>query len=284
MGEILSYCKIPFEEELHTYSKHMHNFIKDIPSGQIVCNTCGLVREMKLISMNWSISRDVNVKNNSNRKTNSSNISNLNLKRALKLDRNKTWKSQKIDIGTKEIKRLVAHYGLSGHVFERSEYLFLKTTKMNSFRIHNVRLTAQVCFFYAAKINSHPIDLEEIIKEFDFSSKLAYRYYYLLMNELALPKPIINPAPMIPQLCSKLELGISTVKKAFKILHLYLEQCNTSGLNSIGIVAGVVYLACLQERIPRSQQQVAKKANISDITLRSRYKEIKKICRRHALF
>ena len=41
-----------------------------------------------------------------------------------------------------------------------------------------------------------------------------------------------------------------------------------------GIAAGGVYLACKMLHIPISQQRIAQEAGISDITLRSRFKEI----------
>ncbi len=135
-------------------------------------------------------------------------------------------------------------------------------------------------FFLCSEKNSHPIALEEIIQGRPTSSRMAYRYYYLLMKELNLPKPEINPVPLIPKLCAGLGLDEFVVRKATAILLTYLKYENTSGLNSTGIVAGAIYFACLCERIPRSQQIIAKHAKISDITLRTRFKEIKKICSR----
>ena len=61
------------------------------------------------------------------------------------------------------------------------------------------------------------------------------------------------------------------------ILEIYLNRHNISGYNNQGIVAGVIYLTCLKERVPRSQTDIAKAAGISTITLRNRFKEIQRI-------
>ncbi|WP_371805645.1 hypothetical protein [Candidatus Lokiarchaeum ossiferum] len=282
MGEILTISNYHPNDSSTSidFETHSHNFITDMPSGQIVCNLCGLVKETNIIVSSWDGVPYSNETTISISKKSLMNI-NPNLKRALKLNRNKSWDDRKLTIGINEIKRLCARFGLGEYIVTRSIYLFQKAIQCPNFKIHNVILTSQVCFFYSAKLNKHPLSIEEVIEDHNFSSRLAYRYYYLLMSQLQLVKPESNPAPLIPKLCASLGLDEFVVQQANLILSIYLKHENTSGLNSVGIVAGVIYFACLRERIPRSQQIIAQYAKISDITLRTRYKEIKKICGRH---
>lgn len=280
MGEILSIHTCQSQRDYATSDDHLHNFIRDIPTGQIVCNLCGFVKETNIFVMDWKgtpYTKESTVRFASK----SSQSVNSNLKRALKLNNNKTWEDRKQNIGVNEIKRLTALFGLGDFIISRSVYLFQKAVKQPKFKVHNVILTSQVCFFYSARMKNFPIALEEIILEQGSTTRLAYRYYYLLMSELNLPKPQNNPAPLIPKLCAGLGLDEFVTRKAMEILSTYVKYENTSGLNSVGIVAGVIYLTCLRERIPRSQQIIAKHAKISDITLRTRYKEIKKVCDRY---
>lgn len=279
MGEILAISNYqPNDKYLSLdLDSHSHNFITDLPSGQVVCNLCGFVSETKIAVSGWN-GVPYSTENITSPSKNSVVNVHPNLKRALKLNRNKSWEDRKLNIGINEIKRLTAKFGLGEFMVSRSSYLFQKTIHSPKFKIHNVILTSQVCFYYSVKKNNHPISIEEIIIDHNSSSRLAYRYYYLLMSQLQLPKPESNPAPLIPKLCAGLSLDEIVVQKANTVLATYLKYENTSGLNSIGIVAGVIYFTCLRERIPRSQQIIAQHAKISDITLRTRYKEIKKIC------
>ncbi len=150
MGEILTAHTYQLQEDYSTVDHHSHNFIQDIRSGQIVCNICGFVRETNIFVMDWGsphISREPPKLPSKN----PAHLINQNLKRALKLNRNKTWEDRKLNIGITEIRRLTALFGLGDFIISRSIYLFQKAIKTANFKVHNVILTAQVCFFYAAK-------------------------------------------------------------------------------------------------------------------------------------
>ena len=103
------------------------------------------------------------------------------------------------------------------------------------------------------------------------------KYYSKIIRLLNLPKQLTRPSSLIPEVCTKLNLDYSAVIDSLKILELYEKYHNLSGYNTLGIIAGVIYLACLKNRIPRSQNEIAIQTGVSTITLRARFKELQKI-------
>jgi transcription initiation factor TFIIIB Brf1 subunit/transcription initiation factor TFIIB len=254
---------------------HAHAFIQDIPSGQIVCKNCGWVKETHIVVNGWERPHFIAPSALPSRASKS--LQTLTLRRALRLDRNKTWAVRKIEIGSHEIQRLSASLELGDDVTSRAGYLFRKAVMLPRFQIHYTLLIARVCFFYTAKMTKTPVRLEVILNDGLYSTKLGYRYYTILLHDLHLPHPVANPSDFLQIICSKLKLDPDVCHTAKRCLVPFLNQTASSGCNMRGIAGGAVYLACKILQIPISQQKIARVVGISDITLRTRFKEIYKV-------
>ncbi len=255
-----------------------HHFVTDTHTGSIVCTNCGLVEETNVISQKYSVSR--NFPNTGGKS--SSNYSKCfvkpQLKRALKMNKNLSWKVRRILIGEREIKRLVGLYEMGEHISLRSNHLFKKAIKHPAFRTHYINLIAIISVYYTCKENSFPVQLEQLLDNTKFSPRLALKYYSKIIQFLGLPHPKISPQSLISLICSKLELDQEIIQGTHQIMKLYLDNHHNGGYCLQGITAGAIYITCLMKRIPRSQIEIAESAGISEITLRARYREIQKIC------
>jgi transcription initiation factor TFIIIB Brf1 subunit/transcription initiation factor TFIIB len=125
------------------------------------------------------------------------------------------------------------------------------------------------------------ISLDDLTLGYGYSSRLTYQYYYRFIEALKLPRLVIESNGYIPKFCSELMIDATTAQLAFKINQLYIEKQNTSGLDTRGIAAGAIYVACKLAKEIRSQQSIAGFAKVSDITLRSRAKEMEIILRKY---
>ena len=52
------------------------------------------------------------------------------------------------------------------------------------------------------------------------------------------------------------------------------------GKNPVGIVAACIYIACNESEEKRTQRQIAKALNITEVTIRNRYKEALEVMNR----
>jgi len=257
-----------------TYDQH--DIFHDIERGQILCRNCGIVFETSVIIPEWSTPRIFN-QEGSNVKGNINNIENQALKRALKYNSNKKWKERKRKIGIWELHRLTSLNHFGQNVLKRAQYLFEKAILLEDFKFKYVTLITRVCFYYSARFYNFSVSIKELCQDNIYSVKLFGRYYYILIQRLRLKRLNMNLTDNIPIICSKLRMSEDIVQKAKLIRKKYIEKTNVSGLNNCGINAAAIYLACCILHKNSSQKVISSTANVSDITLRSRLRRMRKI-------
>ncbi|MFX0136296.1 MAG: transcription initiation factor IIB, partial [Candidatus Hodarchaeota archaeon] len=65
--------------------------------------------------------------------------------------------------------------------------------------------------------------------------------------------------------------------RALEIINIAKKNRNLTGKDPKGIAAAAIYLAALEMNNRKSQSEVSKVAEITEVTLRNRYKELLKI-------
>jgi transcription initiation factor TFIIB len=130
------------------------------------------------------------------------------------------------------------------------------------------------CIYYACRKKGFPRTLQEILDETSESAKDVRRCYRALIKELNLKVPNTDPLSLVPKYISALELDSEIEELVRKILNAYKKNIPTSGKDPKGIVAGAVYLACKIKKYTITQKTIADTISVTEVTLRSRYKEL----------
>lgn len=268
-----------FKPHISSKQEHAHHFIEDLQTGTVVCDICGLVKEENVICPEWSLQSNFHRKEYSKPSFSSKLIESPNLVRAFKLNKNINWKLKRIYLGEKEIKRLTSQYEINSAIESRALYIFHKSISHSIFKNHYINLLATICLYYCCKSYGFPITLKELLDNVGYSTRLALKYYTRLMQTLKLPYPQKSISSTLNQYSTQMELSWKEKKKANEILEIYKKEKFCGGIQIKGIVAAVLYFTCLIERIPKSQQEIASAINISEITLRARFREIQLLCK-----
>ncbi len=64
--------------------------------------------------------------------------------------------------------------------------------------------------------------------------------------------------------------------KALNIIREAKEKEIVTGKDPMGLAAAAIYIACLLEGEKRTQKEIAEVANVTEVTVRNRYKNLKK--------
>jgi transcription initiation factor TFIIB len=96
------------------------------------------------------------------------------------------------------------------------------------------------------------------------------------MKEFKLKTQNTDPVALVPRYVTDLGLGSEIVELTSKILTVYISKFSISGVDPKGLCAGAIYIACRLRNIELTQLQIANSIGITEVTLRSRYKELKK--------
>ncbi|HEY0087997.1 MAG TPA: hypothetical protein VGB37_04095, partial [Candidatus Lokiarchaeia archaeon] len=86
--------------------------------------------------------------------------------------------------------------------------------------------------------------------------------------------PPVDPIILLPKYVSKLGLDLETEALTRKILELFKSNIQSSGKDPKGIVAGTLYYVCKMKGKEITQKEISDLIGVTEVTLRSRYKEI----------
>jgi transcription initiation factor TFIIB len=100
------------------------------------------------------------------------------------------------------------------------------------------------------------------------------RTYRYVVRELNLEVKPADPEQYVPRFASSLDLSEEVERRARMLLDRAREGGVHSGKSPVGLAAAAVYAASLLTNEKVTQNQVSEVADISEVTIRNRYKEL----------
>ncbi len=260
--------------------------------GEIVCGQCGLVINERILDTSHSGKRAFTKQEKEKREGTGSPISILlpdmglstiidktsikspDLKRAAKWNSRMTWDKRNMLIATTELKRIASNLNLPDHVKKAAIRLYINAFKKKLLRGRSINGMVAACLYFACRERKIPRTLQEILEESAISAKNVRRCYRTLIRELNLKVPSTDPISLIPRYVAELGLDVDIEKMTIKTLQLFISNNSTSGKDPKGLCAGALYLVSRQKNKRVSQKDIANIVGITEVTLRSRYKEL----------
>ncbi|MCK4780596.1 MAG: transcription initiation factor IIB, partial [Candidatus Lokiarchaeota archaeon] len=142
-------------------------------------------------------------------------------------------------------------------------------------RGRSINAMVAACLYLACRRKQLPRTLQEITNEAQANAKDVRRSYTTLIREFNLKSPSTDPVSLIPRYINDLELDSEIEQLTTKILNSYKARFSISGKDPKGLCAGAIYLASKIKNKDTTQQKIVKTVGITEVTLRSRYKELK---------
>jgi transcription initiation factor TFIIB len=94
------------------------------------------------------------------------------------------------------------------------------------------------------------------------------RAYRILLRELDLKVPMLDPIKCISRVANKANISERTKRRAMGMIHDVIKSGQAAGKDPMGLAASVLYLACLGSSETKSQATIADAAGVSEVTLR----------------
>ncbi|UCH02236.1 MAG: transcription initiation factor IIB [Candidatus Bathyarchaeota archaeon] len=173
-----------------------------------------------------------------------------------------------------ELSKISAALNLPKNILETASVIYRKAVKKRLIRGRSIQGVTAAALYMACRQCGVARTLDEMAQFTSVSRKEIGRAYRFMVRELNAQIPQSNPSYYINRFSNQLVLvgSIETIAmnvlKSAKVLQL------TSGRGPLGIAAAATYIASTLGNEKRTQREIAEQANITEVTIRNRYKEL----------
>lgn len=179
-------------------------------------------------------------------------------------------------IALTELNRVASHLGLPESIRESGALLYRKCVEKGLIRGRQIESVVSAVLYAICRQYGIPRTLDEISSVAEISKKEIGRTYRLVTQELNLKIPLTNPRFYISRFITELKLSGETQEKAVELLDQAVAKGLISGRGPMGVAAAAVYIASVMTGERRTQKEVADVAGVTEVTIRNRYRELKK--------
>ncbi|MFB5597461.1 MAG: transcription initiation factor IIB family protein [Nitrosopumilaceae archaeon] len=174
-----------------------------------------------------------------------------------------------------ELDRLKDKLAVGDAVIEKAAYLYRKALEKGLVRGRSISALIASALYAACRDTETPRTLKDIGQASNIKRKDIARCYRLLLRELSLKMPVVDPIKCIARIASKAGLSEKTKREATKILQTAEEVKISAGKDPMGLAAAALYVACVTNGENKTQRDVAEAAGVTEVTIRNRYKGLK---------
>lgn len=173
-----------------------------------------------------------------------------------------------------ELDRITSQLGLSRSVKEHAALVYRKSIERKLIRGRSIEALVATAVYMACRVRKTPRTLVEVALHSRIERKELGRCYRLMVKEMAIAVPAVSPVDFVSRIGSDLMLSGRTQRVATIILERAKRAGITTGKDPTGLAAAAIYVAAIMEGERRTQRDIAKKARVTEVTVRNRYKEI----------
>jgi transcription initiation factor TFIIB len=278
--------------------------ITDPESGELVCSCCGLVFSDKALESraewrNFDFEKNNNVRtgsptslayhdmglstvigkansDSSGRKLDSSMLSAIQRLRVWDF-RTQAHSSTDRNLirAFNELDRVKDKLGLSDAIIEKTAYIYRKAREKQLIRGRSTSSILSAAIYIACREMSASRTLKEVIDITNIKRKVISRAYRMLVSELEIKMPLVDPMKCVAKIANKAKLSEKTTRMAMHTMSDLTNKEISAGKGPMGLAATVLYLSCLSNNEHATQRDIAEAAGVTEVTIRNRVKDLK---------
>jgi transcription initiation factor TFIIB len=161
-------------------------------------------------------------------------------------------------------------------VVEKSAYIYRKAKSNGLTRGRTISGLVAACVYAACREMGTPRTLKDIAAAANINPKHLAKAYRLLLIELDIKVPLVDQIKCIARVANKANLTEKTKRQAIRIMDEITQMQISAGKNPMGLAATILYLSCLKTGENKTQTDISQAAGVTEVTLRNRFKELKK--------
>ncbi|HJT47695.1 MAG TPA: TFIIB-type zinc ribbon-containing protein [Nitrososphaeraceae archaeon] len=166
--------------------------------------------------------------------------------------------------------------GISDAIVEKVAYIYRKAQERGFVRGRSIPAVLAAALYLACRDLEVPKTMKDIAVASNVKRKYIARVYRQLILELDYKVPNPDPVKCIAKIANKSNLTEKTKRHALDIMEKVTENEISAGKDPMGLAATVLYISCMKTGESISQKEISNVAGVTEVTLRNRFKDIKK--------
>ncbi len=281
------------EEELKCPRCGSTNIVEDPETGDLVCQDCGLIIDSSVLnfSKDWRAFDSDEYMERAHAGAPVTPLrpgfgldTEITLTRGLsKKSVNQLKRTQKhvadskektVEPALRKIRDAAESLNLPQETVEDAATLYRMAARAGLVKGRSMDAMVAAVIYAACRRTDVPRTLEEVSRYFSLEEKEVGRSFRFLFRKLGIQIPPPKPENFVYLICSKLNLPEEIATQAIRIIKIAKKNGATMGREPVGVAAAAVYMACQELGIHRTQRELAQAANVTEVTVRNRYKEL----------
>ena len=278
--------------------------IADPESGELLCSDCGLVFSEKAPE-NRAEWRNFGSENNDRARTGSpASLAkhDMGLNTVIG-DNNKDSRGQNIDASMHSIMKRLRTYdfrsqahtstdrnlmrafgelgrqrdklGMSDAMIDKTAYIYRKALGKGLVRGRSTSAILAAAIYISCREMGAVRSLKDIGEITDVKRKVISRSYRILIQQLEMIIPVIDPIKCIAKIANKAKLSEKSKRMAIDTMKDLINTEASAGKRPMGLAATILYLSCLRNDEAVTQKDIAEASGVTEVTIRNRIKDLK---------
>ncbi|MEM2123300.1 MAG: transcription initiation factor IIB [Candidatus Bathyarchaeia archaeon] len=206
-----------------------------------------------------------------------------NLNQRMEIYKLRKWQSRvrvsdaaerNLAIALSELSKLSSHLNLPKNILETASIIYRKAIRRRLVRGRSIQNVAAAAIYMSCRQCGVPRTLDEIADATNLNKKDIGRSYRFMIRELGAFVPPSVSNQYAARFSNRLVVSGKAEAIAIKILKLAKDLKLTSGRGPTGIAAAATYIAAVLTNERKTQREIAEVANVTEVTIRNRYKEL----------
>jgi transcription initiation factor TFIIB len=173
-----------------------------------------------------------------------------------------------------EISKIANNLNLPRNILETASVIYRKAVKQRLIRGRSIQGVTTAAIYVACRQCGVARTLEDISQASSISKKEVGRSYRFLIKKLHFFIRPVKAGQYITKFCNQLTMQGKVEEIAHRILFVAKELKLTSGRGPTGMAAATSYIASVLTGERKTQREIAEIAQVTEVTIRNRYKEL----------
>ncbi len=179
-------------------------------------------------------------------------------------------------VALSELNRIASYLGLPDSIRESAALTYRRCVDKGLIKGRLIESIVAAVLYAKCRECGVPRTLAEIAEISGVKKKEIGRAYRNISHELDMKIPLADPSYYVPRFVAALKLSGRVQETAFGLMKRATRKRLISGRGPTGLAAAAVYTASVMCNEQRTQKEVADAAGITEVTIRNRYKELKR--------